>query len=120
MIILPASELEVMNRIWDAEQRLSRPATTSDIAPYLPQIKTTTVITLAFRLVSKGFVRIEKVGRTNLYVPEITREQYRKEAYADFLRRVMDGDREELGRILIEDMTAEERAKLSDMVTERA
>ena len=61
--ILPASELEIQNAIWAAQEALDRPIVTRDIytygTEYIQRLKMTTILTLISRLLSKHFLRIE-------------------------------------------------------------
>lgn len=70
---LPESELDIMLAVWDAagpitapelHQALARPLTASALHSYLK------------RLEEKGFLRREKAGKTNRYIPLVTRQDY--------------------------------------------
>ncbi len=114
-VILPAAELEVMNGIWLAHEETNRPVTTREVlecSPELKRWKTVTILTFIGRLYGRGFIRIEKqnpeVGRGNLYTPLVDHSSYRKEAYRDFVEKTMRGDRLELARLIVADMTPDE------------
>ncbi len=114
-VILPAAELEVMNGIWLAHEETNRPVTTREVVeadPFLKKWNTTTILTFVGRLYGRGFIQIEKqnpeVGRGNMYTPLVDHSSYRKEAYRDFVEKTMRGDRRELARLIVADMTPDE------------
>ena len=72
---LPDAELEAMNALWEC----TRPASRADIEEHLHTehpLAATTVLTLLQRLSDKGFLRMEKQGRTNCYTPVIEKQDY--------------------------------------------
>lgn len=72
---LPDSELEVMQIIWQKEPPVSR----TDIESAMKdshQLAPTTILTLLNRLCEKGFLRVEKQGRANVYTPLIAQRNY--------------------------------------------
>lgn len=87
---LPDSELELMQIIWDLKGPLSR----QDIEAGLPQgrpLAPTTVLTFLDRLREKGFLRLEKRGRTNYYTPLVTRREYLARESRGVLDRLFGG-----------------------------
>ncbi|MCH1982314.1 BlaI/MecI/CopY family transcriptional regulator [Ruminococcus sp. OA3] len=72
---LPDSELDIMIVLWNGHDRMSRMEIEAvvnekkDLAP-------TTILSLLTRLEKKGFVKIEKQGKSNLYSPVIRQEEY--------------------------------------------
>lgn len=77
---LPDSELELMMIIWDA----GRPVTRTEIEEELPldrKLSATAILSFLSRLEEKGFVRVRKEGRSNVYEPLVRKEEYlRKES----------------------------------------
>ncbi len=72
---LPDSELELMQIIWAQKGPVSR----VDIEQQLTSqhaLAPTTILTLLTRLCEKGFLQMEKQGRTNRYRPLISRRDY--------------------------------------------
>ena len=72
---LPDSELELMQIIWQKEPPVSR----SDIEAVIKDSHAraaTTILTLLTRLCEKGFLKLEKQGRANLYTPLISQREY--------------------------------------------
>lgn len=87
---LPDAELEVMQAVWDCPA----PAARADIAARLrrePPMAPTTLLTLLTRLAEKGFLRIEKVGRSSHYLPLISRETYLAQQSRRFLDQLCGG-----------------------------
>lgn len=84
---LPDSELEIMLAIWQQ----TPPVLRTDVVKHLDNTKKwtdTTVLTLLSRLVYKGFLAIEKDGKSNLYTPTITKKQYLEIENSSFLSRL--------------------------------
>ena len=72
---LPDSELELMMIIWDA----GKPVTRTEIEERLPRerrLSATPILSFLSRLEEKGFVRVQKDGRSNVYEPLIQKEAY--------------------------------------------
>ena len=72
---LPDSELKLMQIIWKKEPPVSR----TDIEAAIKDARIlapTTILTLLTRLCEKGFLRMEKQGRANLYTPQISQREY--------------------------------------------
>ena len=72
---LPDAELEVMQVLWGLEAPVPRAAVESEMRKLRP-IAQTTLLTLLTRLSEKGFVRIEKQGRSSFYIPLVPRDVY--------------------------------------------
>lgn len=88
---LPDAELEVMQAIWDCTPPVSR----SDIEHILSKkhpLATTTILTLLSRLADKGAIRTEKNGRSNLYTPLISRQDYLAAQSKSFVEKLCGGD----------------------------
>ena len=84
---LPEAELDIMLALWEYES----PVTSHQIMAALEGKHSwgvTTVLNFLSRLADRGFVRAEKKGRANLYHVLIAKEEYMKEANADFLNRL--------------------------------
>ena len=89
---LPQSELTVMQGIWELTERGEEDIQASSLIHVFPdtigRFKLTTVLTLATRLHQKGFISVEKHGRSNCYQPLVAEEDYRRDAAADFVATV--------------------------------
>ena len=98
-IKLPDSELEVMQAIWTLFEDGEKYISAGNIIKHFEEIsrlKLTTVLTLITRLQSKGYVSIEKIGRSNCCKPLISRKDYLDFATRDFIERVYLGNTSEL------------------------
>ena len=87
---LPDSELELMQIIWKMEAPVSRP----DIEKMMPEshpLAATTILTLLTRLGEKGFLKVEKQGKTNLYTPLISEKEYLADESRNILNRLYGG-----------------------------
>jgi predicted transcriptional regulator len=86
---LTATELEMMNVIW----RLGRCSVHQVIEALQPtrQLAYTSVSTIVRILEQKGIVRSEKEGRTHLYEPVVSKEEYQIQSLQHLVRNVFDG-----------------------------
>jgi BlaI family transcriptional regulator, penicillinase repressor len=88
---LSEAEWEVMKLIW---RRASATSTASELAAELAGPtgwSESTVKTLLNRLLKKGALSFEKLGKSYLYFPVIAEEECRSAATDSFLNRVFDG-----------------------------
>lgn len=110
------AEMEIMQILWNADGSV----TSKEIAAKLPDKKLTTIITLAGRLIDKGLVKSEKVGRSHShqYVPVISEEAYKKAQTRDFVETVHKGSAKSLLSALFENrgLTGEDVAMLQDLI----
>lgn len=84
---LPDSELELMMIIWDA----GRPVSRNEIEEKLPperKLSATTILSFLSRLEEKGFVRVKKEGRSNVYEPLVHKEEYLRQESRSILKRL--------------------------------
>lgn len=84
---LPDSELELMMIIWDA----GGPMTRLEIENQLPaerKLSATTVLSFLSRLQEKGFLAVERDGKTNLYRPLVEKETYLQEESRSIWKRL--------------------------------
>ena len=84
---LPDSELELMMIIWDAEGSVTR----SEIEDRLPaerKLSATTVLSFLSRLQEKGFLEVERDGKTNRYRPLVEKETYLREESRSIWKRL--------------------------------
>jgi len=83
---LPQAEFEVMKVIWKNEP----PITTNMLMEQLgkeKEWKAQTLISLLSRLVERGFLRTEKIGKERTYFPLVTKEEYLKFETSSFIER---------------------------------
>lgn len=86
---LPNSELELMMILWKRKE----PMTRVEIEEQLPKerkLSKTTVLSFLARLEEKGFVRIEKQGRSNCYIPVVEEQEYLEQAGSTMLKKLYD------------------------------
>lgn len=85
---LPESELDIMLAVWQGEgpvsapailEALEKPLTASALHSYLK------------RLEEKGFLRCEKEGRVNRYLPLVSEEAYRRSEGGAVLEKLYEG-----------------------------
>lgn len=82
---LPNSELELMMIIWKA----NKPVTRGEIEQELDEerkIGATTILSFLSRLVEKGFVKVTKSGKNNVYTPLIQEEDYLRRESSSILK----------------------------------
>lgn len=87
---LPDAELEVMQAVWACESPVIR----ADIEVILKEshpMALTTLLTMLTRLSQKGFIKIEKYGRSSRYIPLISRQEYLAEQSRSFLNKLCGG-----------------------------
>ena len=84
---LPDAEFEVMRAVW----RSSWPVTTTQIIRLLePQVKwkPQTVMTMLVRLIEKGFLSSDKIGRERNYTPLVLEMDYLQSETGNFMDRL--------------------------------
>lgn len=72
---LPDSELDIMLIIWDAGVPMLR-AEIEEKVKEKRELATTTILSLLSRLEEKGFVKVEKQGKSNIYYPLVDEQEY--------------------------------------------
>ncbi len=88
---LPDAELEIMQAIWNCKPPVSR----ADIECFLGdnrQLAPTTILTLLSRLVQRGALTVERRGRSNVYTPVFSRQDYLAARSNRFLNKLCGGD----------------------------
>ncbi|QEH66919.1 BlaI/MecI/CopY family transcriptional regulator [Cellulosilyticum sp. WCF-2] len=84
---LPDAELEIMKIIWEANEEV----TSAYIMEQLKGVKTwgnTTVLNFLARLVERGFIQSERVGKSNVYTAIIDEKCYLQNESKSFLERL--------------------------------
>ena len=113
---LPDSELEVMQAVWACQS----PVVRTDIEEILFQthpMAMTTLLTFLTRLSEKGFIRIEKVGRSSRYIPLVSQEDYLSAQSKRFLDKLCGGSISTFATALCNSgLSKEELAELRDML----
>ena len=113
---LPDAELEVMQAIWSCTPPVSR----SDIDALLKNthpMALTTLLTLLTRLSEKGFVQIEKVGRSSKYYPLVSKQEYLADQGKRFFNKLCGGSLSTFANALCDSgLTKDELAKLRSLL----
>ena len=95
-------ELELMKTIWEN----GGTALYAEIAARLEKkdMMTTknTIISLLLRLIDKGFLKTNKIGRRNKYTALVTEAEYQAAQTETFLGKIYEGDAKELISTLIQ------------------
>ena len=113
---LPDAELEVMQAIWACTPPVARTEIETILKQTHPMAQTT-LLTLLTRLSEKGFVRIEKVGRSSRYLPLVTREDYLANQSRRFIDQLCGGSVSTFASALCNSgLTKEEIAELRDLL----
>ena len=71
---LPDTELEVMKALWATGPDTPRATLEDRLSPF--GWAANTINTYLSRLAEKGFVAVRRAGKSNLYTPLVTREEY--------------------------------------------
>lgn len=115
---LPDAELEVMQAVWDCVPPVCRADLEKVLRPEHP-MALTTLLTQLSRLADKGFLVVEKIGRTNYYTPTVSREAYLAAQSNRFFHRVCGGHISRLATALCDSgLTREELDQLRQLLEE--
>ncbi len=113
---LPDAELEVMQAIWDCEPPAAR-ADINEILKGTHPMAPTTLLTVLKRLSEKGFVQIQKGGRSARYIPLVARQDYLAQQSRRFVQKVCGGSLPAFAEALCDSgLTKEELALLRDLL----
>lgn len=113
---LPDSELEVMQVIWSMEAPVPRVQIEKAMEKIHP-IAQTTLITLLTRLSNKGFVRIEKIGRSSSYTPLVSQESYLANESQSFIEKLCGGNMNVFANALCDSgLSKEDLKELRDLL----
>lgn len=115
---LPDSELELMQAIWRCEP----PVTRTELEEKLPpdrKLAPTTILTFLTRLCEKGFLSVERRGKTNGYTPLISEKDYLAQESRSVLDRLYGGSLRAFATALVDSgISREELESLRDMLEE--
>ena len=117
---LPDAEFEIMKIVW----RNTQPITTLQIMEKLESGKNwkpQTVLTMLVRLIEKGFLTSERVGRERNYMPAITEQDYMRVETGDFMTRYRGNSIGSLVKTLYEgrNLSQEDIRDLKDWLEEK-
>ena len=113
---LPDAELEVMQAIWACTPPVARVEIDAILKDKHP-MALTTLLTVLTRLSEKGFIRIEKAGRSARYTPLISQETYLAQQSRRFLRKLCGGNLSTFAAALCDSgLSRAELAELRDLL----
>ena len=113
---LPDTELSVMQIVWSMEAPVKRADIEEEMNRVHP-VAQTTLLTLLSRLAEKGFVKIEKQGRSSIYTPLVRQEDYLASQGRRFLDRICGGSISTLAAALVDSgISKEELAELRKLL----
>lgn len=113
---LPDAELEVMQAIWACTPPVAR-ADIQELLKDTHPMALTTLLTVLTRLSEKGFLRIEKVGRSARYIPLISQRDYLAQQSNRFLHKLCGGNLSTFAFALCDSgLSKEEVAQLRDLL----
>lgn len=122
---LPDSELEVMQAIWTCSPQTgetTQPVSRGQIEEILQDrdMALTTLLTLLSRLADKGFVKTEKIGRSNAYTPLISQADYLASQSRRFFDKLCGGSISTFANALCgSGLTKEELEELRQLLERR-
>ena len=95
------TEMEIMKIIWDKNGKV----TTSELAEKMPDKKLTTISTLAGRLIDKGCLKSEKIGRSHVHEYEaiVSEQEYQAMQTKEFVKSIYRGSAKNLISALFRD-----------------
>ena len=115
---LPDAELAVMQAVWACEIPAKR-AQISAILDKTHPMAPTTLLTVLSRLAEKGFLRIEKTGRSAEYWPLVTKQDYLARQGRKFYDKLCGGSLPAFAAALCASgLTAQELAELRELLRE--
>lgn len=113
---LPDAELAVMQALW----ALDGPGTRAQIGKKLGEgrgMAPTTLLTLLSRLAERGFVAADRSGRSALYAPLVSREEYLAAQSRSFIDKLCGGKVSVLAAALCDSgLSREEIAELRGLL----
>ena len=117
---LPDTEFELMRIIWQHEP----PVTTAQIIQELDDSvnwKPQTVLTMLVRLIEKGFLSSERVGKERNYTPIIPKSEYMNVETGEFMFRYRGNSVGSLVKTMYDgkDLTEEELTELKKWLKEK-
>ena len=113
---LPDAELEVMQAVWACTPPVAR-TEIQEILKDTHPMALTTLLTVLTRLAEKGFLRIEKEGRSARYIPQVTQQEYLAQQSRRFLDQLCCGSLSTFAAALCDSgMSIEELADLRSLL----
>ena len=117
---LPDAELSVMQAVWASGEN----ATRADIESHLGsghKQALTTLLTELSRLADKGFLKVKRAGRSNLYSPLVAKEDYLAAQSKSFVDTVCGGSMSVFANALCDSgISKEDLAELTALLQEKS
>lgn len=97
---LTKNEEEIMRILWKIERGVVR-----DVLDHLSEPKPpyTTVSSVIRNLETKGYIGHKAYGKTHEYFPLVTKMDYRKKAFGDFLKHYFEGSAKKVVSFMVEE-----------------
>lgn len=86
------AELQLMKIIWSKGGRALYAEIMEELAATGRMWQKNTIITLLSRLIEKGLLRSNKIGRRNLYIAIVSEEDYRTDQAKSFVNKLYEGN----------------------------
>ena len=86
------AEFEIMKVIWENDSPLLFAQITEALEGNGLQWQKNTLITLLSRLMEKGYLKANKCGRKNEYVPLVTEQEFQSVQTINFVDRIYQGN----------------------------
>lgn len=117
---LPDSELEIMMIIWE----LDKPVTRFEIEEQMEgerKLSPTTILSFLSRLQEKGFLKVQKSGKNNVYMAIIDKESYMQTESRNILKRLYKNSAKNFLAALYDgdSLSEEELKELADYINEK-
>lgn len=113
---LPDTELEVMQAIWACDTPVSR-TQIDEILKETHPMAVTTLLTLLSRLAEKEFIKIIKEGRSSVYEPLVSQQEYLAQQSNRFLQKLCGGNLSVFATALCDSgLSKEELAELRSLL----
>lgn len=115
---LPDSELKVMMVIWNKRKEMSTGEILSELKDEISWKLSTLQIILS-RLVEKGFLKTEKIGRYNYYKALVDGTEYKRLETKNFVRKIYNNSTKKLIASLLENddtLTNEDIEEIRNML----
>lgn len=112
------AELEIMKIIWANDGPARFASIMEELADKGKTWQKNTVIMLLSRLMDKGFLRANKIGRRNEYTPLVSESEYQTAQTKNLLNKVYEGNAKGLISTLIQSdlLSAEEYEELKRLL----
>ena len=117
---LPDAEFSVMQAVWACEKEATRQEIEAHLGKGHNQALTTLLTELS-RLADKGFLKIKREGRSNLYSPLVARDDYLAAQSKSFVDTLCGGSMSVFANALCDSgISKEDLAELTQLLQEKS